>query len=130
MKLCNYFFESSYQLIIPIYYAMKFISKVGLITLFCPDYVSNYPYFCSISPRFISFCMSRIWMDKSNFRNLFPFLFSKPRQPSWLCNCPHIYFPLQLSIILFLNEQTWYCMVYTQENQEISWKKSDQYIVS
>ena len=45
MKLYNYFFESSYQLIIPRYYAMKFISKVGLVTLFCPDYVSDYLFF-------------------------------------------------------------------------------------
>jgi len=97
--------------------------------IFCPGSVSDYPFFCFIFPIFIHFCMSKIWMDKSNVLNHSLFYFeTKAIKLALQLSLYFVFFAL--SIILFLNDHNVILLVYTQENQEISWNKFDQYPVS
>jgi len=125
MKLCNYCFETSEQLIIPVSYAMQFVLKVDL-SLFCPGSISESPYFCLISRRLSALACRSEWIK------LVPWIVSvfilKQRQLSWLHKCLNIFFSLQFSIFFWIT-RPWYCLVCTQGNQEISWKKFDQYYI-
>jgi len=81
---------------------MKFISKVGLITLFYPVYVSTSPCFWFIFARFIHFCMSRIDRSRVVNKSLFHFKISwksplspaniRIRFPQAFCSCFDILF--------------------------------------
>jgi hypothetical protein len=128
MKLWSCCFKSSNKLIIPISYAMKFISKVWLTTLFCSGSVSDFPFLLHFFEVY-QLCMSRIWMNKNRVLNHSIFIF-KPKQSSWLYNFHYISFSLELSIIFFLMTRlgsVWYVIRKTKKFPE---KKFDQYAVS
>ncbi len=119
-------FECSDQLIIPVHYAMKFIYKVWRTIIFS-KFILCFSLFLLNFLELYPFCISKIWINKSIILNNHLFYFQKSNQASF-ATVTTFFLLFSYQQFFFWITRLWYYLKYTQKNQEIFWKKSEQFI--